>query len=48
MLPSKLKDPSTFNILCTTGNLNIVITFFNLEATINLMTVSMIKKIDYT
>lgn len=46
-LPSKFTDSSRFTIPCSTGSLNISHTLCDLGASINLMPLSMIRKLNY-
>nr|XP_025625300.1 uncharacterized protein LOC112717505 [Arachis hypogaea] len=42
-LPQKLKDPGSFQIPCIIGNMNIEKALYDLEASINLMSLAMMK-----
>ncbi|XP_014524467.1 uncharacterized protein LOC106780684 [Vigna radiata var. radiata] len=46
MLPPKLQDPGSFTIPCTIGDLEVGRALIDLGASINLMSLSMFKKID--
>ncbi|XP_047175601.1 uncharacterized protein LOC124843026 [Vigna umbellata] len=45
LLPPKLKDPGSFTIPCTIGNISFGKALIDLEASINLMSLSMFEKI---
>ncbi|XP_017431946.1 uncharacterized protein LOC108339321 [Vigna angularis] len=46
LLPPKLKDPRSFTIPCTIGNISVGRALIDLGASINLMSLSMFKKIE--